>query len=644
MKRFFRTIGGKLILFVCCIICLCLLAGSAVLAVFLLDEPQFYTASEAELRKDYLSRPLWGYGYDLLADILHQYAPEADWGNAVWQVQDASGAVICRSRSADGVQDWEFRFDFGYFPSNDEKFDLRYLWGSGDQEQEGMEVYTVSFALKEGLPMLDELAMTARLVHVGWTLRYAVFCIAVLALGLSIAAFVGLMCVSARRPDTEELRPGLLYRVPFDLMLALCVLGFLLLCLLLDDATSSEAATLAAIGLVGLLGANLVLGLSMSAAGRIKGRTLVKNTVVAICLRKLWQLLRALGGLVGKAPLVWRTALIFVGISLIEGIVILLCRWEMDNFAVFWVVEKLILFPLVLTLALQLRKLQKGGEALAAGDLGYQTETGKLFPALRRHGENLNRIGEGMSAAVEQRLRSERMKTELITNVSHDLKTPLTSVVNYAELVVREAPAEGKLREYADVLLRQSERLKRLIEDLVEASKASTGNLEVELMPCDAAVFLTQAAGEYEEKLAAADLTLVTKTPEKELRILADGRRMWRIFDNLMGNALKYALPGTRVYLSLEEQDGEAVFSFKNTSRQPLDLPAAELMERFVRGDAARSTEGSGLGLSIAGSLAELQGGVLRLFTDGDLFKAMLRFPIVLIRRDASHPRERECS
>ena len=629
MKRFFRTIGGKLILFVCCILCLCLLACSAVLAVFLLEEPQFYTTSEAELRTEYLSRPLRSYGYSLLTDILHQYAPEADWGNAVWQVQDGSGSVIRRSRSADGVEDWEFRFDYGYDPSKEERFVLHHLWAGGEPEQEGMEVYTVSFALKEGLPMLDELAVTARLVHIGWTLRYAVFFIAILALGLSIALFVGLMCVSARRPDREELCPGALYRVPFDLMLALCVIGFLLLCVLADEATSSEAATVAAIAFVGLLGANLVLGLSMSAAGRIKGHTLVRNTVIAICLRKCWQLLRRLGSLLGKIPLVWRTALIFAGITLLEGIAILLCWYETDNLTVCWVVEKLFLFPLVLTLALQLRKLQKGGQALAAGDLSYVTETEGMFPDLRRHGENLNRIGEGMSAAVEQRLRSERMKTELITNVSHDLKTPLTSVVNYAELVGREAPAEGTLREYADVLLRQSERLKRLIEDLVEASKASTGSLEVELMPCDASVFLTQAAGEYEEKLAAADLTLVTKTPEKELRILADGRRMWRIFDNLMGNALKYALPGTRIYLSLEEQDGEAVFSFKNTSRQPLDLPASELMERFVRGDAARSTEGSGLGLSIAGSLAELQGGVLRLFIDGDLFKAMLRFPVL---------------
>ena len=635
MKRFFRTIGGKLTLFVCCMACLFLLAGSALLAVFLLEEPQFYTGTEKEVMESYVFRPLQSHGYDLVTEALSRNAEgtRPDWGNAVWKVEDASGTVIYRSLSADEVSSWEISFDYAYYPAHDE---ISSVQGASDRDREGLDYYTVSYCLKAGLPAADELRLISGLVHIGWSLRYWVFLIALIALGLSVVTFVGLMCVSARRPDTEELRPGLLYRVPFDLMLALCVLGFLLLCFLADEATYSHAATLAAIGFLGLLGANLVLGLSMSAAGRIKGHTLVKNTVIAFCLRKIWQLLRALGRLLGKLPQVWRTALVFVGVSLIEGIAILLCWYETDNLAIFWVVEKLILFPLVLTLALQLRKLQKGGQALAAGDLGYVTETGGMFPDLRRHGENLNRIGEGMSAAVEQKLRSERMKTELITNVSHDLKTPLTSLVNYSELIGREAPAEGKLREYAEVLLRQSERLKRLIEDLVEASKASTGNLEVELMPCDASVFLTQAAGEYEEKLAAAGLMLVTKTPEQELRILADGRRMWRIFDNLMGNALKYALPGTRVYLSLEEQDGDAVFTFKNTSREPLDLPASELMERFVRGDAARSTEGSGLGLSIAGSLAELQGGTLRLFTDGDLFKAMARFP--LIRRDAPPP------
>ena len=252
-----------------------------------------------------------------------------------------------------------------------------------------------------------------------------------------------------------------------------------------------------------------------------------------------------------------------------------------------------------------------------------------MLPALRKHGENLNSIAGGMTAAVEQKLRSERMKTELITNVSHDLKTPLTSIVNYAELIGREAPPEGTLSEYAGVLLRQSTRLKRLIDDLVEASKASTGNLEVVPEPCDAALFLTQAAGEFEERMAAAGLTLVLRLPEKTLTIRADGRRMWRIFDNLLGNILKYAQPGTRVYLSLEEAEGQAVISFRNVSREPLALTEEELMERFVRGDEARSTEGNGLGLSIARSLAELQGGALRLALDGDLFKAVLTFPLV---------------
>ncbi len=645
MRRFFRTVGGKLLLFACCVLCLCLLAASAALGILLLNEPAFYTRTEAEVRASYLARPLQGYGLGLVHETVFRSAEEdpvgQDWGNAVWQVQDASGNVLRRSESADAADSWDFSFDYGYSAANGE---LHSGWSHSSKNLEGMERYTVSFSLMEGLPMLDELAMIALLVHVGWTLRYAVFFIGLLALGLSAAAFVGLMCVSARRPGTEELCPGPLYRFPFDLLLALCAGLFLLLCLAADELARTEEAACAAVAVLGFLGANLILGLSMSAAGRVKGRVLLRNTVVGFCLRGLLRLLRRLGGVLGKLPLVWRTALVFAGVSLLEGIVLAASWPYADGWAFFWACEKLVLFPLILALALQLRRLQKGGEALAAGDLAYQTGTRGMLPALRRHGEDLNRIAAGMSAAVEQRLRSERMKTELITNVSHDLKTPLTSLVNYAELIGREAPAEGKLREYAEVLLRQSERLKRLIEDLVEASKASTGNLEVTPEPCEASVFLTQAAGEYEEKLAAAELTLVTKTPEKELHILADGRRMQRIFDNLMGNILKYALPGTRVYLSLEEQDGEAVFSFKNTSREMLDLPASELMERFVRGDAARSSEGSGLGLSIAGSLAELQGGSLRIFTDGDLFKAMLRFPLVLIPGDAPHPPENECS
>ena len=241
----------------------------------------------------------------------------------------------------------------------------------------------------------------------------------------------------------------------------------------------------------------------------------------------------------------------------------------------------------------------------------------------------MNRIADGMGIAVEDRLKSERMKTELITNVSHDIKTPLTSIINYASLISTEPCENRTITEYSQVLVRQSEKLKRLIEDLVEASKASTGNLEVLLAPCDAGTFLMQASGEYEEKMQKAELALVTKQPDKELRIMADGRRMWRVFDNLMNNICKYAQPGTRVYLTLEEQNGNAVITFRNTSREPLNITEEELMERFTRGDASRNTEGNGLGLSIAKSMTELQGGSMRLTIDGDLFKAILCFPLI---------------
>jgi signal transduction histidine kinase len=233
-----------------------------------------------------------------------------------------------------------------------------------------------------------------------------------------------------------------------------------------------------------------------------------------------------------------------------------------------------------------------------------------------------------MITAVAEKMKSERMKTELITNVSHDIKTPLTSIINYADLIGKERTDNDNIKEYTEVLLRQSERLKRLIEDLVEASKASTGNLEVELAPCEASMFITQIAGEYEEKLEKSGLTLVTKINCDSIKIMADGRRMLRVFDNLMNNICKYALENSRVYLSLDAQENNLVMiTFKNTSKAELDMSPEELMERFVRGDQSRNTEGNGLGLSIARSLTELQGGTFDISIDGDLFKVILTFP-----------------
>ena len=298
-----------------------------------------------------------------------------------------------------------------------------------------------------------------------------------------------------------------------------------------------------------------------------------------------------------------------------------------EFFFLLWAVERVALFGLASYFAIVLYRLQTGAKRIADGQMDYQVDTAGMFGECRQHGENLNRIGESMNQIVEDRLKSERMKTELITNVSHDIKTPLTSIINYADLISEETTENQKIMEYSMVLKRQSSRLRKLIEDLVEVSKASTGNLEVNLAACDAEVLLTQVVGEYEQRLEDQQLELVAKHTDEPLRILADGKLLWRVFDNLLNNIIKYAQPGTRVYITVEKAKGQVEVAFKNTSRYQLDISAEELKERFVRGDRSRSTEGTGLGLSIAESLTTLQGGTLDLTVDGDLFKVVLKFP-----------------
>lgn len=271
-------------------------------------------------------------------------------------------------------------------------------------------------------------------------------------------------------------------------------------------------------------------------------------------------------------------------------------------------------------------KLKMAGEALRDGLDGYRVDTSHMVGALKEHGEDLNRIGEGVNKAVEERLKSERLRTELITNVSHDIKTPLTSIINYADLISKEKTDNPSIQEYAEVLGKQSQKLKRLIENLIEASKAATGNIHVELKPCNLNVLLAQISGEYEQRLGEQNLTLITSPSPEEIFVMADGSQLWRVFDNLLGNVCKYALEHTRVYLDVSVKEHDQVeITVKNISKNQLNLSEEELFERFTRGDNSRSTSGNGLGLSIAQSLMRLQNGSLHLVTDGDLFKAIVQ-------------------
>ena len=328
----------------------------------------------------------------------------------------------------------------------------------------------------------------------------------------------------------------------------------------------------------------------------------------------------------------------YIGITIVEIIfVAILAAGSMRG--LLWVVIYIILKWLcivgIVAYIIQTQELYKCAKEMAEGNLDRKADTSKMFWVFRAHGEHLNQISDGMSKAVEARMKSEHLKTELITNVSHDIKTPLTSIINYVDLLQKDDMDEKTRQEYIEVLSRQSARLKKLIEDLVEASKASTGNIQINWADIDANMLLEQAVAEYEDKLANAGLKVVFTRSEVPAIIRADGQHLWRVFDNLLANISKYAMPGTRVYASVIHETGSVRIEFKNISREALNVSSDELMERFVRGDSSRNTEGSGLGLSIANSLCTLMRADFKLSIDGDLFKAVIEFKDKNIKADA---------
>lgn len=271
-------------------------------------------------------------------------------------------------------------------------------------------------------------------------------------------------------------------------------------------------------------------------------------------------------------------------------------------------------------------KIQTKLKEMYEGNNQTQLNEEEFIPEFHQSVSYLNDISNGLENAIQDRMKSERLKTELITNVSHDIKTPLTSIINYVDLIKQENIQNEKVNEYIGILDNKSQRLKKLIEDLVEASKVSTGNVKLNLEKINIVELINQAVGEFEDKFNLKGLDIVIDSNENEIYIIADSRYMYRIIENLFSNISKYALENSRVYIDLVKEDDKVYIKMKNISKEKLNIPAEELMQRFVRGDKSRTTEGSGLGISIAQNLTEIQNGKFNLIVDGDLFKVELEF------------------
>lgn len=397
-----------------------------------------------------------------------------------------------------------------------------------------------------------------------------------------------------------------------------------------------------------------VMGMDMSAYSSLTGASIRFMDIALIFLYSLFcftcffaayvSLLRRI-----KARILWKGSLLHSLILLANEVireravtvgaaaflaVYLICQWM----AVFWqslstwmlaLALNIAAVWLVLSRAAAKNRIKKGIEEIESGNMSYQICVDGIRGADRELAEKVNDIGSGLTKAVEEAMRNERLKTDLITNVSHDIKTPLTSIINYVDLLKRENIQNERIRGYLDILESKAQRLKTLTEDVVEASKVSSGNISLELMDVNFTEMIQQTEGEFSEKFAQKDLMAVLSIPEEPAVIHVDGRRMWRVLENIFSNVVKYAMPGTRVYADLQIEEETVRFSLKNVSEQQLNISADELTERFIRGDISRSTEGSGLGLSIAKSLTVMQGGKFELYLDGDLFKVDISFPRV---------------
>lgn len=520
--------------------------------------------------------------------------------------------------------------------------------------------YIVKYYLAEPLTAADGFYRAEKnyeLINpmMGWLLPAAA-----VSLIITAACLAFLMCAAGYRRGCEGVTANVQDRIPYDLHLCLTggiVVGALVMSvLLLEEASYStgysyldafDSGFIYPAVLMVFAAAGAVTAFLLTSAARFKMGGWWKNTLIYYALKYAWKLIKfswhifvkyiwgnvvkifkAFGRGIKTAakglPLIWKT----VGTSVVVMFLIVLFAGigEPETVLVS-VFICMIALAAVIYFSLCMRALQKGGRELASGNENFRIDTGKMILDFREHGENLNSIGKGMSIAVSQRMKSERLRTELITNVSHDLKTPLTSIISYVDLLGKEE-LEKPASEYVEVLSRQASRLKKLTDDVVEASKASTGSITVNLTNTDAFEIINQAAGEYKERLEKNNLEFIIKneTGRETIFINADGRLLWRAIDNLMSNICKYSQTGTRVYVNISEKNGEVTVDFKNISREELNISADELMERFVRGDSSRSSEGSGLGLNIAKSLIEIQGGELSVSIDGDLFKAEIRF------------------
>lgn len=652
-----KSLPIKVTAFILCTVTLIVTALSVLAAVFLWSAG-FYTRPLDAIRKDalhgtmseYAHNAALYYHYDFRDRQLGEYTGER---NLYFEIYDPDEKLVYSNFEGQETvfgETFEVMIEEWVEPDYDPpETGISYDTGISEETARVTEPNEISFGYGESivthfytvktyLPSeyftRDLISFIDFWVKAAYSLKTGIYAIGGISLLLFIVLLIVLCAVSGWKKGEEKPRTCLFDKIPFDIFTGIYAFSVVLWYLIFANVYFEDLEIVVFILASTVIGALLIVSYIYSLAARAKTGELLKNTVIWFIIKHMIAFCRftakGIRKIIYDLPAFAKTLVLMLVFLLWSCMMLWGDPYRMPIYIILWVLGGTItvLFSLYITYGID--KLRSGCEQISKGDYSRKIDTKYLIPSLRHHANALNNISAGMSSALDARVKSERFKTELITNVSHDLKTPLTSIVNYVDLIknerAKDAPDDATLDEYIEILERQSGKLKKLTEDLVEASKASTGNLEVTKAEIDLPELASQIEGEYSERLALSDLELIMRTPSSPLSIMADGKHIWRVIDNLMSNIIKYALPGTRVYIDMFELDGKAYIMLRNTSKYELNMTSEEIAERFARGDTSRHTEGSGLGLSIARSLTELSGGKLDIYIDGDLFKVVITF------------------
>ena len=531
--------------------------------------------------------------------------------------------------------------------------DLYYV--SGESEEQTEVTATVQCYIPTKLLASDKYYNIHRLLSLLDITKYLIIVAAIMSFAVAFIFLKKLIEGAGKSSIFSETELKTADRIPFDVLLGICAIIAAWAAKLCSHAFTMMEQRVSLVRVIGdiiavlfslfLIGV-IVLEIALTLTVRIRTKTWFTNNLIYKLCVAVRRPLRQFAHAVISLRAVWKLVLVFgiLNIMIVSGIMFQFFESSRSkaNLIMFAFSSVCVLALLVMEIILiyNINMMETACDKIAEGNFDYQLKEDYVLEPLRKTAEAVNHISKGMDKALKEQIKSEHFKTELITNVSHDIKTPLTSIITYVNLLQKTKVSGNEAGEYLEVLERQSDKLKKLIEDLVEASKASTGNIELDMVDMDICIMLEQAVGEYEERFRQRSLKAVLVGTGEPCIVHADGQHLWRIIDNLLSNVCKYSLENTRLFIELTENENDVEISFKNVSKYELENDSEELMERFVRGDKSRHTEGSGLGLSIARSLAESMGGELKLTVDGDLFKAVLRLSKVKDEKTESEEKQ----